>query len=262
METKNIIVKSAKDLFDPKVKYEQKIITAIIYIIVILVSIWGTLALYKLIKKKIFYNRYGDKPEYRLATEIQLALNPSGVGWMETFDTTDKDALYEAAKKIKKSTEFDFDDVASAYNMAYSKGMASDIQKELSSKEYQTFLFYAGLESEKPKGAIEPMSVKLTLTEAKEFAKELKKDIFGIQLGLLGVAIRSKDLYIELAQMDAASFNRVLQYYYLDTGNLLSDDIAGEYGLGEIGEDLVHTAMLYEDRLRKQGVFKKLDAKR
>ena len=76
-----------------------------------------------------------DDPNVRAAMTIRVAVNPSGISWMKSFDTTDNNAIFNAARTIT-----DLDAVIKAYRKLYDSDMMADLQSELSADEYQKFL--------------------------------------------------------------------------------------------------------------------------
>jgi hypothetical protein len=102
----------------------------------------GGFILYKLIKKIIAGAQKSstekladDSPEVRQAMALRSAVNPSGASWMKSFDTTNVSAVFETAKQIKN-----LDEVASSYKKLYQDDLLLDLQKELSTTDYQKFL--------------------------------------------------------------------------------------------------------------------------
>jgi hypothetical protein len=69
------------------------------------------------------------------ATFFYNAMNPSGISWMRAIDYTDEDMIYAAARKVT-----DWNAVQSTYNNLYNRNLLSDLQSELSTSEYKTFL--------------------------------------------------------------------------------------------------------------------------
>ena len=102
----------------------------------------GGFLLYKLGRKIITNmqqrsteNLADDSPEVRQAMSLRSAMNPSGASWMMSFDTTNTTALFDTAKQIKN-----LDEVSSAYRKLYDDDLLQDVQKELSTSDYQKFL--------------------------------------------------------------------------------------------------------------------------
>lgn len=76
-----------------------------------------------------------DSPEVRQAMALRSAMNPSGISWMKSMDTTNTTAVFETAKQIKK-----LDEVGTAYKKLYDDDLLKDLQNELSASDYQKFL--------------------------------------------------------------------------------------------------------------------------
>ncbi len=101
----------------------------------------GSFILYKVIRKIIAKAKQGntekkldDSPEVRQASVLRNAMNPSGISWMMSFDNTSTDKVLETAKSIKN-----LDEVMSSYKKLYDSDLLEDLQKELSTEEYQKF---------------------------------------------------------------------------------------------------------------------------
>ncbi len=69
------------------------------------------------------------------ATFFYNAMNPSGISWMRAIDFTNEDMIYAAARKVT-----DWNAVQQTYSNLYSRNLLSDLQSELSSREYKTFM--------------------------------------------------------------------------------------------------------------------------
>jgi hypothetical protein len=70
----------------------------------------------------------------RQATVLYNAMNPSGIKWMKSFDTTNEDMIYEAARKIT-----DWGEVQTTYRNLYKRDLLSDLESELKTNELKTF---------------------------------------------------------------------------------------------------------------------------
>jgi hypothetical protein len=70
----------------------------------------------------------------RQATVLFNAMNPSGIRWMRSFDTTNEDMIYEAARKITNWNE-----VQTSYRNLYSRNLLNDLENELRTEELKTF---------------------------------------------------------------------------------------------------------------------------
>jgi hypothetical protein len=80
-------------------------------------------------------NKADDSPEVRQAMALRSAMNPSGVSWMMSFDTTNTGTVLDSAKTITN-----LDSVQKAYTSLYKDNMLDDLQGELSTSDYQKFL--------------------------------------------------------------------------------------------------------------------------
>ena len=107
----------------------------------VVVGIGGFLT-YKLIRKiwssirsNATEKQADDDPNVRAAMTLRIAMNPSGISWMKSFDTTNNDAVFNAAKNIT-----DLDAVIKAYRKLYDSDLMADLQSELSADEYQKLL--------------------------------------------------------------------------------------------------------------------------
>ena len=76
-----------------------------------------------------------DSPEVRQAMTLKSAMNPSGISWMMSFDTTNSSKILETAKIITN-----LDNVRSAYKNLYQANLLDDLQSELSTDDYQKFM--------------------------------------------------------------------------------------------------------------------------
>jgi hypothetical protein len=85
-------------------------------------------------KNKTSSNLIND-PNSSAATMLYNAINPSGIKWMRSFDSTNEKKIYDAARSIK-----DWGKVQINYRNLYSRDLLSDLQSELDGDEYQTFL--------------------------------------------------------------------------------------------------------------------------
>lgn len=80
-------------------------------------------------------NKADDSPDVRQAMELRSAMNPSGISWMISFDTTNKSAVMDTAKTITN-----LDNVSKGYKNLYQNNLLDDLQSELSTEDYQKFL--------------------------------------------------------------------------------------------------------------------------
>ncbi|WP_028523204.1 hypothetical protein [Runella limosa] len=74
-----------------------------------------------------------------IAVEMRQAMNPSGTAWMMSFDLTDKEALFNCARKIT-----DFAAVSRAYTDLYDSDLITDLQEELGADGFAQFQAYLG----------------------------------------------------------------------------------------------------------------------
>jgi hypothetical protein len=87
------------------------------------------------INKKDTQTKADDSPEVRQAMALRSAMNPSGISWMMSFDTTNTSSVLDTAKTITK-----LDSVGTAYKNLYQNNLLDDLQNELSTSDYQKFL--------------------------------------------------------------------------------------------------------------------------
>jgi hypothetical protein len=80
-------------------------------------------------------NKADDSPEVRQAMALRSAMNPSGISWMMSMDTTDTGTVLNTAKTITN-----LDSVQKAYKNLYQDNLLDNLQNELSTSEYQKFL--------------------------------------------------------------------------------------------------------------------------
>jgi hypothetical protein len=85
-----------------------------------------------------------DSPEVRQAMTLQSAMNPSGVRWMRSFDTTNTRKVLETGRLITN-----LDAVQSAYQKLYQSNLLDDLQSELSTEDYQKFITLVSSNSQK-----------------------------------------------------------------------------------------------------------------
>ena len=89
-------------------------------------------------------NKADDSPEVRQAMALRSAMNPSGVSWMMSFDTTNSASVIETAKTLTN-----LDNVQTAYKNLYQDNLLDDLQGELSAGDYQKFLTIVSSNSKK-----------------------------------------------------------------------------------------------------------------
>jgi hypothetical protein len=71
----------------------------------------------------------------RQAMALRSAMNPSGISWMMSFDTTNTSLVLDTAKTITN-----LDSAQNAYKSLYRDNLLDDLQGELSASDYQKFL--------------------------------------------------------------------------------------------------------------------------
>ncbi len=115
----------------------------------------GGFLTYKLVRmiytktRKLSANKLADDdPNVRAAMLMNTAMNPSGVSWMRSFDSTNEDAIFNIAKSITN-----LDAVIKAYRQLYDGDLMSDLQSELDTEDYQKFLSIVTTNSNKQGGA-------------------------------------------------------------------------------------------------------------
>ena len=89
-------------------------------------------------------NKADDSPDVRQAMALRSAMNPSGVSWMMSFDTTNTATVMDSAKIIPN-----LDNVQTAYKNLYQDNLLDDLQSELTASDYQKFLTIISSNSKK-----------------------------------------------------------------------------------------------------------------
>jgi hypothetical protein len=104
--------------------------------------IGGMVITYKLAQKLLLEYRKSstqsqvdDSPSVRQAIALRSAINPSGISWFKSFDTTNVSVVMETAKSITN-----LDQVIKDYSNLFGDNLLDDLQGELSASEFQTFL--------------------------------------------------------------------------------------------------------------------------
>lgn len=77
----------------------------------------------------------GTDPNKQQATVLFNAMNTSGVSWMRSFDQTNEKEMFEAARNIT-----DWNAVQATYKKLYSRNLLEDVQSELDTEEFKTFM--------------------------------------------------------------------------------------------------------------------------
>ncbi len=86
-------------------------------------------------RKNQAQNTLMTDPNKRQATVLYNAMNTSGISWMRSFDQTNEEMIYDAARSITN-----WNAVQLTYRNLYNRDLLSDLQGELDTDEYQTFL--------------------------------------------------------------------------------------------------------------------------
>jgi hypothetical protein len=89
-------------------------------------------------------NKADDSPDVRQAMALRSAMNPSGISWMMSFDTTNTATVMDSAKIITN-----LDNVQTAYKNLYQDNLLDDLQSELTASDYQKFLTIISSNSKK-----------------------------------------------------------------------------------------------------------------
>ena len=103
-------------------------------------------------------NKADDSPEVRQAMALRSAMNPSGISWMMSMDTTDTGTVLNTAKTITN-----LDSVQKAYKNLYQDNLLDNIQDELSTSEYQKFLTIISSNKDKLNSVISNLKSNFTL---------------------------------------------------------------------------------------------------
>jgi hypothetical protein len=90
--------------------------------------------LYRDFRKTQEEKNIDKKPETRQAMSIRSALNPSGISWMKSLDTTNTSALFQTAGEITNIEE-----VRMSYRSLYNDDLWDDLRSELSPTEFERF---------------------------------------------------------------------------------------------------------------------------
>jgi hypothetical protein len=90
--------------------------------------------LYRDYKKTEEEKNIDKKPETRQAMSLRSAMNPSGISWLKSMDTTNVKAILDTAKEIKN-----IDAVREAYKNLYTDDMWEDLKSELSPEDLERF---------------------------------------------------------------------------------------------------------------------------
>lgn len=113
-----------------------------------------------------------------LAVQVRQSINPSGFSWLIGFDGTDREALFNAARKMTDPAK-----VATAYRNLYGSDMGTDVQNDVSSADFALFQSLLG-----KGGATGKYFVKAASTTAFEVINyDASKD----QVGSIGGALET-----------------------------------------------------------------------
>jgi hypothetical protein len=96
------------------------------------------------INKNDAQSKADDSPDVRQAMALRSAMNPSGISWMMSMDTTNTSAVIDTARTITN-----LDSVSKAYKNLYQNNLLDDLQSELSTSDYQKFLTFVSSNSNK-----------------------------------------------------------------------------------------------------------------
>ena len=87
------------------------------------------------IQKNNVSGKAAESLEVQQATIIRSAINPSGISWMKSFDTTNASSVLATAAQITN-----FAEVQKAYKKLYADDLLVDLQSELSTDDYKKFM--------------------------------------------------------------------------------------------------------------------------
>ena len=96
------------------------------------------------INKNDAQSKADDSPDVRQAMALRSAMNPSGISWMMSMDTTNTTTVLDTARTITN-----LDNVSKAYKNLYQNNLLDDLQSELSTSDYQKFLTIVSSNSNK-----------------------------------------------------------------------------------------------------------------
>lgn len=133
-------------------------------------------------------------PNKRQATVLHNAMNPSGITWMRNMDRTDEEMIYSAARKIT-----DWNAVQLTYRNLYNRDLLSDLQSELDTEEYQTFLRILGQGNTKTGASTTTSGIKGMLIASKKDIRlrstpDSTKGVFSLNTNILTTAKAGKFL--------------------------------------------------------------------
>lgn len=96
------------------------------------------------INKNNTQSKADDSQDVRQAMALRSAMNPSGISWMMSMDTTNTATVLDTARTITN-----LDNVSKAYKNLYNANLLDNLQSELSTSEYQKFLTIVSTNSKK-----------------------------------------------------------------------------------------------------------------
>ncbi|MFI5140759.1 MAG: hypothetical protein ACHQII_00255 [Bacteroidia bacterium] len=105
---------------------KTKLLVAGIGVLVVGTAIYGGKALYDHYKKTDAEKQILTTPEVSQAMELRAAMNPSGFNWMQSFDGSDKVALFRVASEIT-----DLNKVQEEYTTLYKSDLMDDIRSKI-----------------------------------------------------------------------------------------------------------------------------------
>jgi len=114
---------------------QSKIVSGLILAGGIYVSYRLGKKLLAVLQKSDAQSKADDSPEVRQAMALRSAINPSGISWMKSFDTTDNSLVFNTAKQITN-----LDQVSKSYKNLYQDNLLDDLQDDLSGSDFQKFL--------------------------------------------------------------------------------------------------------------------------
>ena len=86
-------------------------------------------------KRDLEQKEIGNDPNKQQATILYNAMNTSGISWLRALDQTNEKGIFEAARNIT-----DWNAVQATYKKLYARNLLEDIQSELDTEEFKTFM--------------------------------------------------------------------------------------------------------------------------
>ena len=115
--------------------FKNKLLEAGITVLAIGGAVYGGYTLYEHYKKTDAEKQVLQSPEVQQAMALRAAMNPSGIGWMQSIDGTNSEALYSAASQIT-----DLNQVQDEYKTLYQRDLMDDLRKKLGADGLTKFL--------------------------------------------------------------------------------------------------------------------------